>query len=67
MKGVDSVREMRMEAAEDLVGRCQQLCERVLAAAGENPPEDVLRLQHDCVTWMKRCPDESERGGSYGR
>lgn len=48
---INGLRERQLIAADGLIARCQQLCERVLADSGDRADASVVQLQHDCVQW----------------
>lgn len=45
------LRERQLIAADGIIGRCQQLCERVLYEQGDEADMSIVNLQHDCVSW----------------
>jgi len=48
-QSINRLREQQLTAAMGIAGRCQQLCERILAMQGDMVDASILQLQHDCV------------------
>jgi hypothetical protein len=51
LNSIYGLNRRRMAMAEDLIGRCSQLCEQVLASQGDRPDVAIVQLQHDCSDW----------------
>lgn len=45
--------DLKKFEAERLIGRCQEICERILRAQGDAAEREIVQLQHDCVEWKK--------------
>lgn len=53
-KSVMGLHERMLGEGHGLIGRAQQLCERVLAAQGDHQDAAILQLQHDCARWHEK-------------
>lgn len=54
LNGVNGIRTRQLIAADGIVGRCAQLCERVLLSQGDEADASIVQLHHDCVDWSAR-------------
>lgn len=53
-QSIRTLHERMLGEGHGIIGRAQQLCERVLASQGDRPDAGILQLQHDCVLWHEK-------------
>lgn len=54
---INEFRRRQLAEADNIIARASQLCERVLAEAGDQADSRIVQLQHDCADWSSKWSD----------